>query len=94
LSDVAIEKGRNNNGKVTFEEGFTEIPNRLFAYCFTLKKVILPNTITSIGNHAFWSSGLNEIVLPASCTYLDQFAFSECNNLRVCSNGTYKAYGI
>ncbi len=67
--------------KVTFEEGFDAIPNRLFAYCFTLKEVILPQTVKSIGDHAFWSSGLEKIVLPEHCTKITQYAFSECKNL-------------
>lgn len=74
--------------KVTFGDGFTEIPDRLFAYCFTLKEVLLPDTVTSIGDHAFWSSGLKNIVLPENCTYLKRDAFSECKDLKITIKAT------
>lgn len=79
--------------KVTFEDGFTAIPNRLFAYCFSLTEVVLPNTIISIGDHAFWSSGLKQIVLPANCTYIDQHAFTELVDCEITINATQFSYG-
>ena len=53
--------------------------------CFSNKKlitVLLPNTLTSIGQSAFYNcSNLPEIHLPASLTSIELYAFEYCSSL-------------
>ena len=41
-------------------------------------KVVLPDTIKSIGNKAFFSSGITEINIPDSIQYIGSAAFADC----------------
>lgn len=44
-----------------------------------IKEVVLPDTITSIGDYAFWGcSNLHTINLPDSITYIGNYAFYNC----------------
>jgi len=53
--------------------------NKLIAGC---KNSIIPNTVTSIGNSAFYKcNGLTDIEIPNSVTLIEDYAFSECIGL-------------
>ncbi|MCM1350162.1 MAG: leucine-rich repeat protein [Prevotella sp.] len=54
------------------------ITNKLIAGC---KNTIIPNSVTSIGGYAFWSSNLTSIVIPESVTFIGDYAFSGCSSL-------------
>lgn len=43
------------------------------------KHITLPNTVKTIGDHAFYESAIEEIVLPASLRTVDDYAFSDIN---------------
>ena len=47
-----------------------------------VKDVVIPNSVTSIGQYAFYGcSGLTSITIPNSVTSIGQFAFSGCSGL-------------
>ena len=52
--------------KVTFVEGseLREIGYYAFDNCIKLKNIVLPKSVTHIGNYCFSNSGLTEIVIP------------------------------
>jgi hypothetical protein len=74
--------------KVTFESGYTSIPDRAFAYCYSIEEVCLPDTVTTIGDHAFWSCGIKKLVLPEACVNIDKHAFSSNNGLEITLSAT------
>ena len=45
------------------------------------KGTTIPNTVTSIGNYAFFGSGLTSITIPASVETIDDYAFQYCDDL-------------
>ena len=47
-----------------------------------LKKVTIPNSVTWIGNHAFYMSSLSEVVLPDQLKSIGASAFYKCYNLK------------
>ena len=59
----------------------TELPAGTFQELKNLKKVILPNTLISIGGHAFAESGLQSIEIPASVETIATAAFKGCTAL-------------
>jgi hypothetical protein len=72
--------------KVTFEDGFTSIPARAFAYCRSIREVVVPSTVTAVYDHAFWMSSIKKIELPASCKFIGNSAFAKCSNLEITIN--------
>ena len=52
-----------------------------FEHCEGLTGIVLPNSVTSLGESAFSYSGLASITLPNSITSLGGSCFSSCSNL-------------
>ena len=66
-----------NLKKVTIKStSLKEIPKDTFSGCSSLNSINLPDGLTSIGDHAFSSSGLTHIKLPQSLTSIGRFAFA------------------
>ena len=58
-----------------------------FGYCVNLKKIVLPETVTTIGSCAFVArDSLTDINLPASITTIGSSAFNGCSNLHIILN--------
>ncbi len=67
---------------VTFAEGLTELPLKAFYNNTTLKKIVLPQTLVTIGNQAFEGcTGLTELVIPDSVKEIGYAAFKNATNL-------------
>lgn len=69
---------------VEFElnSGITEIKPEAFKNCIDLEKIIIPNTINTIGESAFENCiNLKEIVLPSTLKKINKRAFYNCTNL-------------
>ena len=85
----------NNLKTVNFEQGVTMIPQALFAHCYGLESIVLPNTITEIYRNAFRDcSNLNHIELSKSLTLIREYAFCDCTSLTnlVLPNTLHKVY--
>ena len=58
------------------------ITEKTFNRCFSLKSVILPSGLTSIGDDAFiFCTGLTDILIPDTVSYIGTGAFSFCRAL-------------
>ena len=61
----------------------TEICDEAFYYTTSAKSIIIPNTVTTIGNWAFAGcTSLETIVIPASVTSIGKGAFMGCTSLK------------
>ena len=58
------------------------IEKRAFYRCKELKNIVLPDSITEIGEEAFYFCGMEEIELPANLKNICDSAFFRCKNLR------------
>ncbi len=68
---------------VTFESGMTTIPSYALYNCKSVKKTIIPESVTEIGSCAFYgcTGGQGAIDLPASLTSIGSSAFEACTGL-------------
>ena len=74
--------GEKKISTVIVEEGVTSIGDYAFALQRQLTRVVLPDTLVSIGAEAFWDSNITELELPDSVRTIEPNAFSCCGNLR------------
>ena len=60
---------------------FITINSYLFAYCYSLPTVIIPNSVTTINPYAFFNSSISSITVPSSAVDLKTYSFIEMNSL-------------
>ena len=72
----------DNLKTVTFEEGTTQIAERLFWLCTGLEEIVIPDTVTAIEYGAFRDcTNLEKVVIPSSITNIGNYAFAGCTSL-------------
>lgn len=59
----------------------TAIGERAFSKNNTLTSVAIPDSVTGIGDYAFFESGLKNINIPAGVTTIGRSAFTNCKSL-------------
>lgn len=62
--------------QVIFDGNITTISDRAFMQCTSLRSVVLPDTLRSIGDSAFFYTNISEIILPYGCESIGNAAFS------------------
>ena len=92
-TDRTLEVTRKSGGysgdveipKKLFHHGYTytvtSIGNSAFADCYALTSVTIPNSVTSIGDKAFYRCGLTSVTIPYSVTSIGEWAFWKCSSL-------------
>ncbi len=66
---------------VIIEEGVTSVGSGAFRNLTTLESVVLPETLTRMGEAAFYGSGLKTVEIPASLWTIQPYTFKNCTNL-------------
>ena len=74
--------------KATIGEGVTSIGYGAFRYVSTLIEVILPSTLTDIGEGAFYGTNLSSIELPAAISNIGYDAFPSSMSRMTCNSTT------
>ena len=70
------------SGSYSVKEGTRIICNHAFWHCNSLSDIVIPSSVTSIGDRAFeLCRSLSEIVIPASVTSIGDWAFEHCRSL-------------
>ena len=60
-----------------------DVPNYAFSGCSKLEGIVIPNSITNIGQGAFSNcSSLSKMTIPQSVTNINNYAFSGCTQLK------------
>lgn len=80
-NEVTISKYRGNSPEVIIPLMIGEYPvahigDEAFQFSVLLSSVIIPNSVTSIGNNTFYFSSLTNIVIPDSVTSIGNHAFA------------------
>jgi len=60
----------------------TQILDNAFYSMHELKKITIPDTVTSIGDNAFSCTGLEDIIIPSSVISIGRAAFYSCEHLK------------
>ena len=81
--DIYIWPQGNETTEFTLPATMTEIPDKMFQNNTSLKKVVVPASVTKVGSYAFSSSKIEEIYFEDSANGLTvgTFAFYNCPNL-------------
>lgn len=89
LKDTQIVSGDKisheyKGDKIAFYTKERSITKYMFAGCFTLKELRLPDNTKLIEQCSFWNCcSLYYIVIPENTVYIDPLAFPDCNNLGI-----------
>ena len=67
--------------EVVLPTTITSIDNNAFYNCTNLKKVNVPNSVTSIGEYAFAGTAITSITIPDSITSIEYSVFCGCTEL-------------
>jgi hypothetical protein len=70
------------NAVLEIPEGVTAIADLAASDCRNLISVVFPDSLTSIGAHAFLQTALLRISIPENVTFIGEGAFYRCNQLR------------
>ena len=77
-----LEAPKELKGNYSVKEGTRIICDRAFWNCRSLSEIVIPSSVTSIGDWAFSCCySLSEIVIPSSVTSIGDSAFSSCDSL-------------
>ena len=68
--------------RAVVHEGVTALYARAFLYCYNLKEVSLPQSLTLIEEEAFNNCGIESIVIPNGVTRINEATFGGCGSLR------------
>ena len=70
------------SGSYSVKKGTRIICNHAFWHCNSLSDIVIPSSVTSIGDRAFhWCLSLSDFVIPASVTSIGDWAFEHCRSL-------------
>ena len=74
----------SNNSYFSSLDGVLFNKNQTMLICCPVKKsgnYLIPNTVTTIGEDAFYSTNLTSITIPESVKRIGYYAFADCSNL-------------
>ena len=80
---------------ITVDDGTKGIAENAFAFQYGIKEVNLPNTVTNIGEFAFYRCDLmTDIYIPGSVTEIGEYALGYFNNLEGTKVPDFTIYGV
>ena len=69
------------SGAYTIEEGIESLSDGAFRDCKDLSSISIPNSVTSIGERAFYGTGLTSVTIPNSVANIGENAFNKIPNI-------------
>lgn len=78
----------NSLTDISIGSGVNEIGKDAFVFCYGLREVVIPDSVSVIREYAFSHTGLVEIVIPDSVSKIESNAFFDCTSLKNASVST------
>ena len=79
---ISLRQYTGTDTEIVLPEWLTELGPHAFAYCRSLKRITIPDSVTAIGEAAFEDcTALTEVALPKGLTNLGMRAFKGCRSL-------------
>ena len=75
-------KGNKPEGELVIQDGIRVVAGGAFKHCPALTSIVLPNTLLSIGDAAFFQSHITTLTIPNSVSYIGEQAFQGCLYLK------------
>lgn len=75
----------SNIETIIFEEGMETIPHSLCGYASSIKNIVLPSTIKTIDQYAFYGTSVENLVIPDGVVTLGTSCFADCGSLKTLS---------
>lgn len=103
LQNLTVSAGRiedyafsNMSGlrSVTLQSGVRAVGYSAFSECYDIHKLVLSDSIQSIGGYAFEGVKASSIHIPSSLTKLGTGAFRDCNNLKAFTGSGSSVYTV
>ena len=69
------------DGKAVIPSGTQSVPVSAFSQCVNLTSVLIPTSVTSIGDNAFEKTSLASVLIPTSVASIGTQAFAYCTSL-------------
>ncbi len=81
IDGTTLKKYEGKGGEVVVPQGITDIYSIAFGGC-GVKSVIIPDSVTVIGEYAFWDcSSLKSVIIPNSLKSINEGTFCGCSSL-------------
>ncbi len=79
--NTLIEYPMGREGAFTIPSGVTFIGCNAFYCCYNLTSLIIPDSVTSIGDSAFSFTNLTVLTIPSNVTSVGEYLFVGCTSL-------------
>lgn len=81
IENCLITVRTNYSGTFEIDYGTVCIADDAFRDCMSISEVVIPDSVRSIGNNAFWCSTIQTLTVPSSVRSIGTNAFSYCDSL-------------
>ena len=79
--DYDFDKYKVKVKKINIADGITYIGDGAFEDAYTLEEIVISNSVTEIGEEAFYDTRLKKVTLGTGLKTLGDYAFGKCINL-------------
>ena len=80
-ANIVSNEYKDGQGVITFDGPVTGIGSWAFANCSSLSTITIPNSVTSVGDHAFYKTSLTSIAIPDNVRTIGGMSFYGCARL-------------
>ena len=82
ITDVVIPEIVDGHTVTSLKSGYFNYDEGCFSDCYTLKSIVIPSTVTSIGKSSFnFCTALKSIIIPGGVTNIEYRTFANCTAL-------------
>ena len=89
ILEIGTFSNCSNLTSVVILDGVTTIEDSAFEFCYKLESVLLPESITFIGDFVFAATEVHSIKLPKSLSYIGASSLKDCEEISIDENNPY-----